>query len=136
MGDEVADFKTFSVFDKVNLTIDNKKREEFNKFYNDLIKIFKTRFNTFDSKTKLLDIGGYSIYAFTREYKDKKLLILINITDLEYKIKSPYKLEEIINTDDLDYGGSGNINGILDKKEYIKIMPFGSAIFKIKEDEK
>lgn len=136
MGDEVADFKTFSVFDKVNLTIDNKEREEFNKFYNDLIKIFKTRFNTFDSKTKLLDIGGYSIYAFTREYKDKKLLILINITDLEYKIKSPYKLEEIINTDNLDYGGSGNINGILDKKEYIQIMPFGSAIFKIKEDEK
>ena len=75
---------------------------------------------------------GYSIYGFIRECKNDKLLVLINFTDLEYKIKSPYNLEELINTEDLIYDGNGNINGKVNKNDFIKIMPFGSAIFRIK----
>ena len=44
-------------------------------------------------------------------------------------------MEEIINSSDLKYGGSGNINGKIAKNEKILIEPFGSSIFKIKNDE-
>lgn len=132
MGDELADFETFSVFKPKNINSDNKQNQAFNKFYNDLVNLYKSEFYFSQSKTKLLDIGGYSIFSFIREFENKKYLVIINITDIEYKIKSPFDLEETINSENLDYGGNGNINGTTNKGDFINIMPFASAIFKIK----
>lgn len=132
MGDELADFETFSVFKPKNINSDNKHNQAFNKFYNDLVNLYKSEFYFSQSKTKLLDIGGYSIFSFIREFENKKYLVIINLTDIEYKIKSPFDLEETINSENLDYGGNGNINGTTNKGDFINIMPFASAIFKIK----
>lgn len=137
MGEELASFKTFSVFDKIDLDVEIEENLSFNNFYKDLTSLYKSEktLSNRESTTKLLDIGGYSIYAYIRAYEENKLLVIINLTDVEYKIPSPYKLEELINTEALAYKGSGNVNGILNKNDFIKLRPFGSAIFKIKEDK-
>ncbi|WP_394011455.1 GlgB N-terminal domain-containing protein [Anaerococcus cruorum] len=137
MGNELASFKTFSVFDKTILDTKSDENLSFNNFYKDLTSLCKSENVLFSEKstTKLLDIGGYSIYAFIKSYEKNKLLVIINLTDVEYKIPSPYKLEELINTESLAYQGSSNINGSINKNDFIKIRPFGSAIFKIKEDK-
>ena len=132
MGDELADFETFSVFEPKNINSDNKQNQAFNKFYNDLVDLYKNELNLNLSNTKILDIGGYSIYAFIKEFDTKKYLVIINFTDIEYKIKSPFVIKEILNSENLDYGGNGNINGTTNKGYFINIMPFASAIFKIK----
>lgn len=132
MGDELADFETFSVFEPMNINSDNKQNQAFIKFYNDLVDLYKNELNLNLSNTKILDIGGYSIYAFIKEFDTKKYLVIINFTDIEYKIKSPFVIKEILNSENLDYGGNGNINGTTNKGDFINIMPFASAIFKIK----
>lgn len=132
MGDELADFETFSVFEPKNINSDNKQNQAFNKFYNDLVDLYKNELNLNLSNTKILDIDGYSIYAFIKEFDTKKYLVIINFTDIEYKIKSPFVIKEILNSENLDYGGNGNINGTTNKGDFINIMPFASAIFKIK----
>ena len=135
MGDEYGDLETFSVFDKFSLDSVDDNQSNLNKFYKDLSDLYLTNevLNNKTSKTKNLDIEGYSIYAYKRIYDNKELLVIINLTDISYNINSPYKLEEILNSEDLDYGGSGNINGIVRKNDKIKIMPYGSAVFKIKK---
>lgn len=137
MGDESANFKTFSIYESRFLENLNEEALAFNKFYKNLAKLFldNEALNNSKAKINLLDIEGYSIYAYERSYKDSKLLIIINLTDVEYKIKSTYKLKEILNTEDLSYKGSGNINGVVNKGDYIKIMPFASLIFEIKKDD-
>ena len=134
MGDELASFDTFSVFEKTTLDTTTNESKVFNKYFKNLTNLYKNEnaLSNKDSSSKLLDLEGYSIYGFIRECKNDKLLVLINFTDLEYKIKSPYNLEELINTEDLIYDGNGNINGKVNKNDFIKIMPFGSAIFRIK----
>lgn len=131
MGDELADMRTFSIYNDFNPEeISNK---EFNAYYKDLATIFLTNkaFSSDESEVKIFDIDGYSIYAYERSFKKEKFLVLVNFTDIDYEITSPYSLEEIINSNDLKYGGSGNINGKVKKGEEIGIEAFGSAVFKI-----
>ncbi|WP_297280616.1 GlgB N-terminal domain-containing protein [uncultured Anaerococcus sp.] len=134
MGNEVADLQTFSIYNNVELDNIDLDQENFNKFYCDLSKLYNKTLALSDknSSTQILDIGGYSIYAYIREYKNEKLLVIINLTDIEYSVISPYRLEELLNTNDLSYGASGNINGNIMKNEKIRIAAYGSAIFKIK----
>lgn len=132
MGDELADMRTFSIYNSFDF--DDIRNSGFNNYYKDLAKIF---LNTKalcddDSEIKIFDIDGYSIYAYERTYKNEKYLIVVNFTDIGYEISSSDDLEEIINTNDLKYDGTGNINGKVKKGEEIRIEPFGSAIFKIK----
>lgn len=132
MGDELADLRTFSIYNNFN----TKDFDDlnFNNYYKDLANIFlKTKaLYEDDSKVNLFDIDGYSIYAYERTYNNERLLVIVNFTDIEYKIRSPYNLEEVLNTNDLKYQGSGNINGKVKKNEEIYIESFGSAVFKIK----
>ena len=133
MGDELADMRTFSIYDEFNAgEIVNKN---FNKYYKDLAKIYLSTkaLNEDDSEIKIFDVDGYSIYAYERSFKNERYLIIVNFTDIGYEITSPYKLNEIINSNDLKFGGSGNINGKLNKGEEIRIEAFGSAIFKIEK---
>ncbi len=134
MGDEFADLNIFSIYNNVELDNINLGQENFNQFFRDLSSLYNNNLALSDknSFTKVLDIGGYSIYAYIREYKDEKLLVIVNLTDIEYSIMSPYNLEELLNTHNLDYGSSGNINGLIMKNEKILIEPYGSTIFKIK----
>lgn len=131
MGDELADMRTFSIYN--NFIIDDFKNKTFNEYYKDLSKIFLTikALNEDDSKVKIFDLDGYSIYAYERSYKNERYLVVVNFTDIGYEIPSPYNLEEIINTNDLKYEGTGNINGKIKKGEEISIDAFGSTIFKI-----
>lgn len=134
MGDDSGDLKTFSVYNKFDFKILENNVEDFNTFYKDITDLFikENCLSDEDSEVALLDVEGYSLYAYKRTYKKDSFLVIINFTDIDYKIESPYDLEEIINTEDLKYKGSGNINGSLNKGDSINIMPFGSAIFRIK----
>ena len=61
------------------------------------------------------------------------MLIIVNLTDVEYFIVSPYNLVELINSHNLNYGESGNINGSIEKNEKIRIEAYGAVIFQIKK---
>lgn len=133
MGDEILSNQTFSVYEDIDFYETDKNQSAFNKFYKDLSKIYLNykALNDCKSITKILDIEGYSLCAFVREFEDEKLLVIINLTDIDYSIKSPYKIKELINSEDISYEGSGNINGNIEKNEKIYLSPYGSAIFKI-----
>ncbi len=133
MGDELADLRTFSIYN--NFNIEDFDDLSFNTYYKDLTALFlkSKALSKDDSEINLLDVDGYSIYAYQRIYKNEKYLVLVNFTDIEYKIRSPYDLEEVLNTNDLKYKGTGNINGKIERNEEIHIEAFGSAIFKIKK---
>lgn len=133
MGDELADLRTFSIYNNFNFKDSDKV--EFNLYYKDLACLFlkSKAFSEDDSEINLFDVDGYSIYAYERIYKNEKYLVLVNFTDIEYKIRSPYDLEEVLNTNDLKYKGTGNINGKVERNEEVHIEAFGSAIFKIKK---
>ena len=131
MGDELADLRTFSIYNNFNFR--DFENSEFNQYFKDLTELFlkSKALSEDDSEINLFDVDGYSIYAYERIYKNEKYLVLVNFTDIEYKIRSPHDLEEVLNTNDLKYKGSGNINGKVEKGEEIHIEAFGSAIFKI-----
>lgn len=132
MGDELADMRTFSIYN--NFDVSEIINKSFNQYYKDLAKIFLNTKALYEdeSSIKILDVDGYSIYAYERTYKNEKYLVVVNFTDIGYEINSPYNLEEVINTNDLKYEGTGNVNGKIIIGEEIRIEPFGSAIFKIK----
>lgn len=132
MGDELADMRTFSIYN--NFDVSEIINKSFNQYYKDLAKIFLNTKALYEdeSSIKILDVDGYSIYAYERTYKNEKYLVVVNFTDIGYEINSPYNLEEIINTNNLKYEGTGNVNGKIIIGEEIRIEPFGSAIFKIK----
>ena len=134
-GDEIGSDQTFSVYDHIDLDELSEDQVYLNDFYKDISKLYleKEELNHVDSTTKLLDVEGYSLYAFIREYKEKKLLVIINFTDIDYEIKSPYDLVELINFSDLKYGGKGNINGKINQNETIFIEDFGACVFEIKK---
>ena len=135
MGDEIGDLKTWSIHENVDFINIDEGKNIFNKFYQDLADLYLTNeiLSNTDSETEILDIEGYSIFAYKRVFDDKELLVINNLTDLDYLIKSAYNLNEILNTEDLAYGGSGNVNGTIKVNEKIKIMAYGSAIFEIKK---
>ncbi|MDO4661757.1 MAG: alpha-amylase family glycosyl hydrolase [Tissierellia bacterium] len=132
LGNEISSFKTFSPFESFdNSALENKNNKEFNKFYKDLSKIYiEMTSKNLKSKIKLMDSEGYSVYIFKKIIKDKTYLIVLNLTDINYNIDIDMNLEEIINSDSIEYGGFGNINGKINKGEKIKISQFSSAIFK------
>lgn len=134
MGDDSGDLRTFSVYNGFDFKNFERNIVDFNTYYKDISDLFikERSLSDKESEVSLLDIEGFSLYAYKRSFKNENLLVVINFTDIDYKIESPYDLEEIINTEDLKYKGSGNINGSLSKGESINIMPFGSAIFRIK----
>lgn len=134
MGDDSGDLRTFSVYNKFDFKNFESNIVDFNTYYKDISDLFikERSLSDKESDISLLDIEGYSLYAYKRSYKKENLLVMINFTDIDYKIESPYDLVEIINTEDLKYKGSGNINGSIKMGESINIMPFGSAIFRIK----
>lgn len=134
MGDELADFDTFSIYDEFTYEKFDSNQVKFNDFYKDLTKLYMENkaLSHVDSAIRTLDIEGYSLYAYERSYKNEKLLVVTNFTDIDYKINAPYDLEELINTDDLKYMGDGNTNGLVKKGEDIRLAPYNSAIFKIK----
>lgn len=133
MGDELADLRTFSIYNNFNFR--DFENSEFNQYFKDLTELFlkSKALSEDDSEINLFDVDGYSIYAYERIYKNEKYLVLVNFTDIEYKIKSPHDLEEVLNTNDLKYRGTGNINGKVEKGEEIHIEAFGSTIFKIRK---
>lgn len=134
MGDDSGDLRTFSVYNEFDFKNFERNIVDFNTYYKDISDLFikERSLSDKESEVSLLDIEGFSLYAYKRSFKNENLLVVINFTDIDYKIESPYDLEEIINTEDLKYKGIGNINRSLSKGESINIMPFGSAIFRIK----
>lgn len=135
MGDEFADLRTFSIYNSLNFKKLDKSQEYFNKFFKDLTRTYinNEALSNKSSITQILDIGGYSIYAYIREFNDKRMLIIVNLTDVDYSIVSPYNLVELINSHNLNYGESGNINGSIEKNEKIRIEAYGAVIFQIKK---
>lgn len=134
MGDDCGDLRTFSVYNKFSFDSYDDNLEHINKYYKAISKIFmkEKALNSKDSLTQYLDIGGFSLYAYKRIYKNEELLVIINFTDIDYEIRSDYSLEEIINTESLEYKGSANVNGLVNVGEMINIKGFSAAIFKIK----
>lgn len=133
MGDELADMRTFSIYN--DFVISEIGNQNLNEYYKDLAKIFLSTkaLSEDESEVNIFDVDGYSIYAYERSFKNERYLVIVNFTDIGYEIISPYNLKEIINTNDLKYEGSGNINGKIQKGEEVGIEAFGSAIFKIEK---
>lgn len=122
MGDEIGTLQTYSHNKKIDLNINNKNEEDFNKFYKKISKFYMDNGDLYDerSKTKILDIEGYSIFAFKRKSKDSEYLIIVNFTDLEYKIDFLNNTVEILTSFDTNL-----------KNKNI-IPAFGSGIYRIK----
>ncbi|MDO5047708.1 MAG: glycogen-branching protein [Anaerococcus sp.] len=133
MGDDFANLKTFSIYDPFSFTKKIERIDHVNDYYKDVAKLYvETKaLSDEDSKIEVLDIEGYSLYAYKKIYKDEVYLVIVNFTDLDYQIESPYDLDELLNTNDLRYGGSGNINGKLKMGDLINLQGFSSAIFKL-----
>lgn len=124
MEDEIGSLKSFDISRKVDFNKINKEEKDFNEFYKGLSKFYQDHKNLYkkDAQTKILEIEGYSLYAFIREYKKEKYLVLINLTDLDYKIDLDFKFEKILTSFDGKYK----------EDDKIKIPAFGSGIFRIK----
>lgn len=134
MGDDCGDLRTFSQYQIFNFDDKSDMISGLNDFYRDISKLYlDTDILSHPlSKTELLDVEGYSLYAYKRTYKNKYYLVVVNFTDIDYQIESSFNLDELINTQDLSYSGSGNINGNISKGDTINIEAYSSAIFKIK----
>ena len=123
-SDEFASLETFNFDKKINIFKQNESEKDFNEFYKKLSDFYIRNKNLYEneSKTKILEIEGYSLYAFKRIYKNEEYLIIINLTDLEYKIDLPEKIEKILTSYNENYYS----------KNKLYIPAFGSGIFKIK----
>ncbi|MFR3737212.1 1,4-alpha-glucan branching protein [Anaerococcus obesiensis] len=123
-SDEFGSLETFNFDKKINIFKQNESEKDFNEFYKKLSDFYIRNKNLYEneSKTKILEIEGYSLYAFKRIYKNEEYLIIVNLTDLEYKIDLPEKIEKILTSYNENYHS----------KNKLYIPAFGSGIFKIK----
>lgn len=123
-SDEFGSLETFNFDKKINIFKQNESEKDFNEFYKKLSDFYIRNKNLYEneSKTKILEIEGYSLYAFKRIYKNKEYLVIINLTDLEYKIDLPEKIEKVLTSYNEKYNS----------KNKLYIPAFGSGIFKIK----
>ena len=123
-SDEFGSLETFNFDKKINIFKQNESEKDFNEFYKKLSDFYIRNKNLYEneSKTKILEIEGYSLYAFKRIYKNEEYLVIINLTDLEYKIDLPEKIEKILTSYNENYHS----------KNKLYIPAFGSGIFKIK----
>lgn len=123
-SDEFGSLETFNFDKKINIFKQNESEKDFNEFYKKLSDFYIRNKNLYEneSKTKILEIEGYSLYAFKRIYKNEEYLVIINLTDLEYKIDLPEKIEKVLTSYNENYHS----------KNKLYIPAFGSGIFKIK----
>ncbi|WP_236785547.1 GlgB N-terminal domain-containing protein [Anaerococcus ihuae] len=122
MEDERGSLETYSFDKKIDFEVKNKNEKDFNKFYKKISKFFKDNEDLYegDFKTKVLDIEGYSLFAFKRKGKNSEYLIIINLTDLEYKIGYLNKTKTVLTSFDENL------------KNKSIIPAYGSGIFRIK----
>lgn len=123
-SDEFGSLETFDFDKKINIFKQNESEKDFNEFYKKLSDFYIRNKNLYEneSKTKILEIEGYSLYAFKRIYKNEEYLVIVNLTDLEYKIDLPEKIEKVLTSYNENYHS----------KNKLYIPAFGSGIFKIK----
>lgn len=123
-SDEFGSLETFNFDKKINIFKQNESEKDFNEFYKKLSDFYIRNKNLYEneSKTKILEIEGYSLYAFKRIYKNEEYLVIVNLTDLEYKIDLPEKIEKVLTSYNENYNS----------KNKLYIPAFGSGIFKIK----
>lgn len=123
-SDEFGSLDTFNFDKKINIFKQNESEKDFNEFYKKLSDFYIRNKNLYEneSKTKILEIEGYSLYAFKRIYKNEEYLVIVNLTDLEYKIDLPEKIEKVLTSYNENYSS----------KNKLYIPAFGSGIFKIK----
>lgn len=123
-SDEFGSLETFNFDKKINIFKQNESEKDFNEFYKKLSDFYIRNKNLYEneSKTKILETEGYSLYAFKRIYKNEEYLVIINLTDLEYKIDLPEKIEKVLTSYNENYHS----------KNKLYIPAFGSGIFKIK----
>lgn len=123
-SDEFGSLETFNFDKKINIFKQNESEKDFNEFYKKLSDFYIRNKNLYEneSKTKILEIEGYSLYAFKRIYKNEEYLVIVNLTDLEYKIDLPEKIEKVLTSYNENYHS----------KNKLYIPAFGSGIFKIK----
>lgn len=124
MEDEFGSLETYYSDKKINFKIRNNQEDDFNKFYKKISKFYKENKELYknDAITKILEIEGYSLYAFKRMYKNNEFLVVINLTDLDYNINFSKKTETILTS----------FKEISIKNNNLFIPAFGSGIFKIK----
>lgn len=124
MADEFASLKTFNPDDISRM---QDKNENFFGFYKKLVRLYDSEFNNLveNIDDEILEVEGYSFFAIRRTYNKRVYLLLFNLTDLSYRLTSPYDLDMLISTKD----SSKNYK----KDEIIKIKAFESLIFKIKK---
>ncbi|MDD7464415.1 MAG: 1,4-alpha-glucan branching protein [Anaerococcus sp.] len=86
-GQEIGDLQKWEVGITKKEKL-NSNEKDFAKFFKSLTSLYtKTKaLSHKDSQIKILDIEGYSVFAYKRSYKNEEFLILLNLTDIDYSI--------------------------------------------------
>lgn len=87
VGQEIGDLQKWEL-GKTKKEKLNSKEEDFSEYFKNLTSLYtKTKaLSHKDSRLEILDIEGYSVYAYKRIYKNEEFLVLLNLTDLDYKL--------------------------------------------------
>lgn len=117
-GNEYGNLKQF-VLGKTDKCMD-----DYNCYFKELTNLFINEdiLNNKKSVTKKIDIEGKGLYCFSREYKNQKIIIIINISDKEYILKNSTDIDILLSSDIID---CKNLNEF-----QVNINPFSSIIFK------
>lgn len=127
MGDEVALKKRWDPTKALEEA--DEEGRDFLTYYKALTDLCRKEkaFSHRDSTIQRLDIEGFSTFSYLRSYKGEKYLVILNLTDIDYEVISPYKMTEVLNSTDI------NLKRDLQKEEKIKLDNLSASIFKVLE---
>lgn len=129
---ELMNFNPFSIYKNNLFERVSSLHEKFFEYYKDLVKLSDKIKLIKDYK--LLEVDGYSLYILKLiDYKEKEHICFFNLTDISYEISSEQNYVELLNTQDLKYDGSGNVNGKISKGELIIVEAYSTVILKKSE---
>ncbi|MCK9198186.1 MAG: 1,4-alpha-glucan branching protein GlgB [Bacilli bacterium] len=160
MGNEIAHFREWDEDKTLDwFLLDYDLHRKFNEFFKKISLIYNKNkclyYNEYDLKNFnyiMADNKNQSIFVYERKAKNSSLIIILNMTPCKYdyyEFGVPYygEYEEILNSDDMIYGGKGTINNHnklisggapLDKCEQrlgLKIGSFAAIILEYKRKQ-
>ncbi len=154
MGNEIAQFIEWDYKREIDwFLLDYPIHKQFNQFMKDLNKIYldekplnKSDYIDNGFNWMMVDNKRQSVFTYYRKYRNEYIVVVLNMTPVsydKYEIGVPQYgyYEEILNSDDVKYGGSTTPDGefyITKKKNLhgqefamnIKLGPFGAMIFR------
>ena len=154
MGNEIAQFIEWNYKRELDwFLLDYPIHNQFNQFIKDLNKLYvsekpmyKEDYTDNGFKWMMVDNKRQSVFTYYRKYRNEYLVVVLNMTPVSYdryEIGVPEYgyYEEMLNSDDIKYGGNTTLSGdyyISKKKKLhgqenvitIKLGSFGAIVFR------